>query len=100
MTFVRNKLKSVILKAVAAGEDPITAELPEGKERPSVTPVTSDTAATAVPRGKRIGYPGVAPGVRSPKEADTAFGDGVGAGLPLVDCGLPIRQVLDSTLLS
>ena len=85
MTVCRKILKSVILKAVRAGEDPITAELPVGKERPSVVPVTRDTAAADVARGKTMGYPGVAPGVRSPKGADTAFGDGVGARFPVVD---------------
>ena len=88
ITFVRKILKSVILKAVSAGEDPISADIVVGKARPSVAPVTRDTAAADFARGKTMGYPGVAPGVRSPKGAETAFGDGVGAtgaGLPIED---------------
>ena len=88
MTFVRKMLKSVILKAVSAGKDPIVADVLVGNARPSVAPVTRDTAAADFARGKTMGYPGVAPGVRSPKGADTGFGDGVGAngaGFPVVD---------------
>ena len=90
MTVVRKILKSVILKAVSAGEDPIAIELPVGKARPSVVGGTRDTVPADDARGKRIGYPGAALGADTggPKGADTAFGDGVGAdgaGFPVVD---------------
>ena len=67
--------------------------VPVRNERPSVTPEISDIDVADVPSGKRMGYPGLAPAVRSPRESDTGLRDGVGAVVPLeVDCGSDIAK--------
>ena len=71
---------------------PIDVVVLVGNERPSVTPEMSDIDEADVPSGKRMGYPGLAPAVRSPRESDTGLLEGVGAVVPLVDCGSDIAN--------
>ena len=71
---------------------PIDVVVLVGNERPSVTPGISDIVVADVPSGKRMGYPGLAPAVRSPRESDTGLLEGVGAVVPLVDCGSDIAN--------
>ena len=86
-------MKSTILKAVFAAVVPIAVVTVVGNERPSVTPGISDIVVADVPSGKRMGYPGLAPAVRSPRESDTGLLDGVGAVVPLeMDCGSDIAK--------
>ena len=85
-------MKSTILKAVFAAVVPIDVVEPTGNERPSVTPEISDIVVADVPSGKRMGYPGLAPAVRSPRESDTGLVDGVGAVVPPMDCGSDIAK--------
>ena len=66
--------------------------VPVGNARPSVTPGISVGVVADVPIGKTMGYPGLAPGVRSPRESDTGLLDGVGAVVPPMDCGSDIAK--------
>ena len=85
-------MKSATLKAVFAAVVPIDVVMVVGNARPSVTPEISDIVVPDVPIGKRMGYPGLAPAVRSPRESDTGLLDGVGAVVPPVDCGSDIAK--------
>ena len=85
-------MKSAILKAVFEASVPKDVVVLVGNERPSVTPEISDIDVADVPSGKRMGYPGLAPAVRSPRESDTGLLEGVGAVVPLVDCGSDIAN--------
>ena len=85
-------MKSAILKAVFEASVPIDVVVLVGNERPSVTPEISDIDVADVPSGKRMGYPGLAPAVRSPRESDTGLLEGVRAVWPPIDCGSDIAN--------
>ena len=85
-------MKSAILKAVFEAVVPKDIVSPVRNERPSVTPEISDIDVADVPSGKRMGYPGLAPAVRSPRESDTGLLEGVGAVVPVVDFGSDIAN--------
>ena len=86
-------MKSAILNAVLLGRVPIIDVVVRvGNARPSVTPGISVGVVGDVPIGKRMGYPGLAPAVRSPRESDTGLLEGVGAVRPPIDCGSDIAN--------